>query len=173
MTFENSFEGSDSSIEHNGFIYKNPFHETSEESENEEGTRVGEVPRAQSEDQVDEDQMNSTCNTSCFSYDSVTCDECGVKSENYIGQWVQSTDCDQVYLCEKCHCEGLARQEADELDGDGDVTRQNSNSSSTVPLSDQDLGEVATPPVSNSSSTDPLSDQDLGEVATCKSKKTT
>ena len=146
VTFENSFEGSDSSIEHDGFIYANPFHETSEESEN-DGAGDVDVPRAQSKDQV-EDQMNSTCNTSCYSYDSVTCAECGVKSENYSGQWVQSTDCDQVYLCEKCHSEGLAREEADEVDGDGDVTRHNSASSSTVPLSDQDLGEVATPPVS-------------------------
>ena len=51
-------------------------------------------------------------------------------------------------MCEKCHSEGLAREEADEVDGDGDVTRHNSASSSTVPLPDQDLGEVATPPVS-------------------------
>ena len=57
---------------------------------------------------------------------------------------MQLKDYEQLYVCRKCHQEGLSRQEAGGLnDADSNLSRTASNSSSTIPLSD-----VATPPMS-------------------------
>ena len=47
---------------------------------------------------------------------SVHCEDCGVSSETLDGPWVQLKDYEQLYVCRKCHQEGLSRQEARELD---------------------------------------------------------
>ena len=132
---------SEDSLEHVGMIYSNPLYEASEASENDEETSTNVTIDPGNEPEVEgvdfEDNLNSTFNTSASSCDSVTCYECGVHSDNYNGQWLQSTEHPGVYLCEKCHHTGLKRQEAVEVD-----TRQNSNSSDTIPLSDPDVGDV-------------------------------
>ena len=138
---------SEDSLEHDGMIYANPLYLASEASENDEETSTNVTIDRGTEPEVEdgdfEDNLNSAFNTSSSSYASVTCYECGVHSDNYDGQWLQSTEHPEVYLCEKCHHTGLKRQEAVEVD-----TRQNSNSSDTIPLSDPDLGDVESPTAS-------------------------
>ena len=182
---KNDETNSDSSIAHDGYVYRNPLHDDtssdddvdketidgaiddlSDETEKAFGEdsalgtidSTGELHKDTDEEQQttlnglnDKDSSDSQRNVSFASNASdstVNCADCGLNSDalqNSDGEclMIQLQDYDHVYVCVKCHEEGLKRQEAQEKGEATDLTRSDSGSSDTIPLSD-----VPTPPMS-------------------------